>query len=203
MIPFQELKEETRGWMNETSAALIEYFLSKRAGSSEPGDVLEVGVWRGQSAALIASCMRDDTVERLYLSDLFEAPIITASETTVSVLEAQKWWDANPPLSVGDTVVLVRKLTGKTPICVKGPSGALDLPGPFRFVHVDGGHDETTCRADCEYSLGALRPGGVLCVDDYDNETYPGVRRAVDALMREGKCSLILVAGGKAYVERS
>lgn len=41
-----------------------------------------------------------------------------------------------------------------------------DLGGPFDLVHVDGGHDESTCLHDIEMAFQVLASGGVVIVDD-------------------------------------
>jgi predicted O-methyltransferase YrrM len=60
----------------------------------------------------------------------------------------------------------------------------LDVEGLDVF-HVDGDHTERGASRDMELAWGALRPGGVLLVDDCD--FIPAVRRAVDAFcLRRG-----------------
>lgn len=56
---------------------------------------------------------------------------------------------------------------------------ALDVPDPVDYALVDADHSYVGCLHDCELAWAALRPGGVLAVDD----TEPGgeVRRAAEA----------------------
>jgi predicted O-methyltransferase YrrM len=50
------------------------------------------------------------------------------------------------------------------------------------IVFIDGGHSESEVSADIQAWLPLLRPGGVICGDDYC-EKYPGVERAVRWLL--------------------
>ena len=51
------------------------------------------------------------------------------------------------------------------------------------LVFIDGDHSEEGVREDLEHWLPKMRPGGVLGGHDYGNPQYPGVARAVDALL--------------------
>lgn len=190
MIRYQELRERTAGWLPEYSFHVVRALMARQS----CGDVLEIGVWRGQSAVALASCMRPG--ETLFLSDLFAAPRITSEETTVDTSQAQTWWDQNPPLDEFTVTALVEELTDVTPVCVRGPSSELSLPGPFRLVHVDGCHSYEACAHDCQYALEHLTSDGLLVVDDYEKPEYPGVRCAVDEL----DARLFYFDGAKAYL---
>ena len=54
------------------------------------------------------------------------------------------------------------------------------LPSSLDFVFIDADHAEESVRADIAAWRGKIRPGGLICGDDYD---IPGVRAAVDSLI--------------------
>jgi hypothetical protein len=49
----------------------------------------------------------------------------------------------------------------------------------FDIVFVDGDHRYAACLNDCENAWKALRPGGLLIIDDYGNNFHPEVEWAV------------------------
>lgn len=51
----------------------------------------------------------------------------------------------------------------------------------FDLVWIDGDHEAATVAQDVRNALLLLRPGGTLVVHDYDEDTCPGVREALDA----------------------
>lgn len=50
----------------------------------------------------------------------------------------------------------------------------------FDLVFVDGDHRRAPARRDMESSLGALREGGIMLVDDYSNPDTADVTRAIN-----------------------
>jgi hypothetical protein len=54
------------------------------------------------------------------------------------------------------------------------------------LLYVDGDHTEEGARRDIEAWAPHLAPGAVIAVDDYGHPDWPGVGRAVDALVAEG-----------------
>jgi len=53
-------------------------------------------------------------------------------------------------------------------------------------VFLDAGHDEASVAADILAWMPAVRPGGLLAGDDYNNN-WPGVNAAVDRLLPAAK----------------
>jgi hypothetical protein len=51
----------------------------------------------------------------------------------------------------------------------------------FDLVWIDGDHAAAAVAHDVEWARKLLRPGGTLACHDYDEDTCPGVRQALDA----------------------
>ena len=51
----------------------------------------------------------------------------------------------------------------------------------FDLVWIDGDHEAPVVAHDVEWARKLLRPAGTLAVHDYDEDTCPGVRQALDA----------------------
>jgi Methyltransferase domain len=74
----------------------------------------------------------------------------------------------------------------------EGDSSALDAPalkrlagGAYRLISIDGGHSAKTTAHDLAIAVEALAPGGVIILDDYFNEMWPGVSEGVHRYFRE------------------
>lgn len=48
------------------------------------------------------------------------------------------------------------------------------------LLFIDGGHSYEDVKIDCEKYLPKLRVGGFVAFHDYNNESFPGVKQAVD-----------------------
>lgn len=59
---------------------------------------------------------------------------------------------------------------------------AARTPALYDFVFLDADHSYAGCKADIEAWASKVKPGGLLCGHDYENEAFPkfGVKRAVD-----------------------
>jgi len=64
--------------------------------------------------------------------------------------------------------------------------GMRDPARPVGLLYVDGDHTEEGARRDIVAWAPHLAPGAVIAVDDYGHPDWPGVGRAVDALVAEG-----------------
>lgn len=52
-------------------------------------------------------------------------------------------------------------------------------PGTFDLAFIDGGHSHACVQSDIRFWLPLVRPGGIICGDDYDRKDC-GVAAAVD-----------------------
>lgn len=142
------------------------------------GDLLEVGVWRGGTGALIAQrarqCGLDDTV---YLCDTFSG--------VVKAGERDSWYSGGEHADADAASVraLMERLGLEGVEVLEGvfPEDAGDrLEGrSFRFCHLDVDVYEST-RAAFDWVWERMVPGGIVVFDDYGFATCDGVRRFVD-----------------------
>jgi hypothetical protein len=148
----------------DTIAALL------YATSGVPGDLAEVGVYRGGSAKVIATIRPDrvlhlfDTFAGMPVDDLFPEGH-RQGDFDVKLEDVKSYLDGlNVAFHVGAF-----------------PHTAAELPedAVFSFVHVDGDIYQTT-RLAIDYFWPRMAPGGVMVFDDYRWPACPGVARAVD-----------------------
>lgn len=156
-------------------------WLSDYAGmmGSVPGNVAEVGVFRGDFALCINVAFPGDP---LYLFDTFEGfpESDVQSEMGNPASETHKY-DAT---SV--EYVLSRLPHPERAVIRKGyfPDTAVGLPDGFKFVNLDLDLYAPTL-AGLRLFYPNMVNGGVLLVHDYFSDAYPGVKRAVAEFERD------------------
>jgi macrocin-O-methyltransferase TylF-like protien len=138
------------------------------------GDMAELGVYRGNSAAVLAHYARQHS-RRVWLFDTFQG---FDERDLVGGDEAK-------PLVFGDTSIdQVRDIVGEDAVrFVKGrfpQSVPAELyESRFCLAHIDCDLYEPT-KAGLEFFYPRLSPGGLLIVHDYANPWWDGIKRAVD-----------------------
>lgn len=134
-----------------------------------PGDVAELGVYRGGTAALLGRYAYDC---KLRLFDTFAG--LPADDTCGTHRAGEFAADEAD-------VVAFLKTQRVIPLVYKGVFPATAPAGvKYRFVHVDGDLYQTTQDA-IAYFGPRMVPGGLMMFDDYRWKNTPGVARAVDA----------------------
>lgn len=151
-----------------------------------PGDVAEVGVYKGGTALWLASCM--ESTKRLLLFDTFRGmpPVDserdkhkegdfsdTSEEHVISLL-------SQPPVAPNLRIYIHK---GLFPLDTGREAGS----GPFSLVHLDV--DIYTSVRDClAFFHPRMSPGGYIVLDDYLEPNCPGAKAAADEFSkRTGK----------------
>ena len=137
------------------------------------GDLAELGVYLGKSAALVGwHCRPGETFTAI---DLFEQEAESEAnrvENAVSYPELSQAAFERNYLTVNDSL----------PVIVRGPSATVvdhATHGSHRFVHVDASHLYEHVVEDIEAARTLLKPGGVVVFDDFRAPHTPGVAAAV------------------------
>ncbi|TMJ23732.1 MAG: class I SAM-dependent methyltransferase, partial [Alphaproteobacteria bacterium] len=149
-----EKVEAIPGWFGFHSYALWRSLLDFQKAEDVRGDLLEIGVWRGRSASVLASYRRDG--ETLYLCDLeVDGEALRAVFDTVGA--------ASPRM-----------------VAISAPSselpGRLDLRAlhqAVRWMHIDGEHTGAAVYAELELAHRIVRADGLVVIDDFFSPRYP------------------------------
>ena len=73
--------------------------------------------------------------------------------------------------------------------------------GPVRLFSVDGGHTADITASDLALAEASLCPGGIVILDDYFNEAWPGVSEGAARYLALGASPLVPVAiGGNKFI---
>ena len=142
-----------------------------------PGNVAELGVYKGNTACILAPFARTQG-KRLYLFDTFEG-FATQDIERPSQIRAfsDTSLDAVRQL-VGDQGV--QYVVGHFP----GSTNQIDDDLKFCLVHIDCDLYEPTA-AGLAYFYPRLSRGGMLIIHDYLSPHWPGLTRAVDRFLSD------------------
>ncbi len=181
------------GWMTFEDFAAFGLVLSTQIAEEPRGDLAELGVYKGKSAAVIgAYCLSD---ELFTVVDLFD--------------DGGKTDRANERENAREYAGLSRRefetnylsVHPALPVVVQGPSTSItDVArhGTHRFVHIDASHLYDHVRKDIAAAQVLLRASGVVVLDDYRSAHTPGVAAATWAAVAEG-LRPVLLTGNKLY----
>ena len=183
---YRRFAGDLEGWFGEGAIALWDALLSFQDQQSIRGHLLEIGVWKGKSAALMALHAKAGT--KLILADyqLKHEPIdrALASAGLAPAVEVVKIGGDSRALHVHPIL----------PECFQG----------VRWMHIDGEHSARAVSSDMAFANQVLSPDGVLVIDDFFSWLYPQVTEAVLRYVRSfpDDFALFLCGYNKAYLAR-
>jgi O-methyltransferase len=165
---------------------------------SVPGDVLEVGVWRGGSGCLLAlQCARGDVPATVFLCDTFSGVVQAGDEDPI--YEGGEHSDTSAELVDALAAHLgldnVRVLVGTFP----DDTADAIADRRFKLCHLDV-DVYAGSKASLEWAWPRLVPGGVVVVDDYGGDGMDGVRHAVDEFVGRVGCRMTYNLNGHAVL---
>jgi glycosyltransferase involved in cell wall biosynthesis len=74
----------------------------------------------------------------------------------------------------------------------------------FNFVYIDGEHSEAAVNSDFGMMFPYVVKGGVIAIDDYKNQAWPGVTKAYRSILDKykGKISIIISDDKTSFLEK-
>lgn len=175
----QTVEDKVRGWFFVYDHALF-HMIMRDLQQDVQGDVCEIGVAFGRSAIAVSNYRRQG--DTMYLFDHFKEEERQEAENNIT--KYGTYTDVDWRL--GDTTVL-------TP-------DTLDIK-PIRFLHIDGSHEHGAVYKDlCNFST-KMADGGVIVMDDYNDQEYPGVNSGTLQFLFENPDWVLFVIGqNKGYL---
>lgn len=177
------------GYFQPLDVALFRLLLS-----TGRGDLAELGVLHGRSAALVGSYLGPG--ETFTVADLWERPAgdgANATENSTSY----------PGLTRASFEANYRRLhDGRLPVVVQGESSTIvdHAPhGTHRFVHIDASHLYDHVVLDIAAARTLLAPDGVVVFDDYRTAHAPGVAAAAWSAVTGGGLRPFALTDMKMY----
>lgn len=127
------------------------------------GDILEVGVWRGGTGALLAKAIQDRSDKKVFLADTFTG-VVKAGENDTLYLGGE-----HSDTSVEVVNDLLRSLDVVNTEILKGifpDETEAAVPGKIAFLHCDV-DVYTSTRDIVSWALPRLSIGSIMVFDDY------------------------------------
>jgi hypothetical protein len=165
------------GMLSEFSIAAMDSLLAFQTERGIKGDMVELGVFRGKSAAVLAGRLSPDETLHLYdIADYFDRPALAQTGARLSY-------------NVGSTLALSKRRFSKHSI---------------RFCHVDASHMFDPTIHEIALADFMLAPDGILCLDDYTNLNYSQILAATFKYLftKRTDLTIFLVTNEKAYLCR-
>ncbi|MFZ1075041.1 MAG: TylF/MycF/NovP-related O-methyltransferase [Minisyncoccia bacterium] len=170
-----KVSKETKMLISDHEA--YQLMMAVRRTKKIPGDIAEVGTYRGGSSKLIAIARGDDSAKHIYLFDTFEGlPPLTDIDRT-------HFTDDQYPADLAEVTAYLAPYPNVS--LHKGifpQSAGPILDKRFSFVHLDVDLYEAT-RDAIKFFYPRMERGAVLISHDYS--TAPGVRKAIDEFMAD------------------
>ena len=182
-----------QGWLDPTAIEAITLLSWTQAKLGVSGGVSEIGIHHGRLFILLHLLRRGDESSAAY--DLFE---MQDANVDASGLGDKATFLDNLRRHGDDTertVVKSRNSLDMTAAEVRADAGAV------RLFSVDGGHTADITASDLALAEGSLCPGGIVILDDYFNESWPGVSEGAARYLSSGASKLVPVAiGGNKFM---
>lgn len=170
--------------------------------SAPKGDVIEIGSLVGKSAAVLSFLARRYQIGNVLAIDPWQSEAATQHDSpdTVRVCMVGEWeYEMLPqdfvinmlPIGLGNFNYLRQEsskgfeIFRKNHTVVSQAFGRVDYQGRIAVIHIDGNHDYTQVKQDCELWLPLLAQDGWLILDDYLWAHGDGPHRVGDALLEQ------------------
>jgi len=151
---------------------------------NESLNAIEVGVYRGGTSHYICSVLQKlhGNLSRFYCVDTFEGH-------SVQDLPEGNEGSHSPSMFSDTSFERVKASLGEFPFAEVLKARIQDVTEKmadrtFHFIHLDVDIFEPTLFA-LDFFIPRLAVGGIVCVDDYNKKTCPGVRSAIERVMLE------------------
>lgn len=153
------------GLLDDEAAQATEDVLTYQRSRGLTADIMEIGVGRGKYFILLAKGLADEEI--IVGIDVFESlppdQDVTPSSRDDCILALKRWL---PELWGTDRLIILEDDSRN----VAKSDYATTIHGTFRFISVDGGHDEVTVYSDLQLAHHLLIKGGLVALDDGHDE---------------------------------
>ena len=183
-VGFQESADAVQrieGMLSPFSIAVMDMMLSFQESLPAKGDILEIGTYKGKSAALLGRHLRDG--EQLVLVDI-------ADHLDPAAIEPFK---GKTDFILSDSSALRKSLPRYS-----------DRHRTFRFIHIDASHGYEETFRELELANELLAPLGIISLDDFTNLNYSQNIAAIFKYLYTGGSDLVmlLTTNEKGYLCR-
>lgn len=174
--------QQIPGWFLDEAAAIWDIFLSYQNMTGVSGHLMEVGVYKGKSALLMAMHAQPrDEVVLVDIDSLSDAKAILSNlqNTDIHYLEMESF----------DLI--------RTDLVATGGN-------KFRWISIDAEHTREAVHRDLGYANQLLSRDGIIAMDDFFQPAYPQITAAVYEFLaaHAGELTMFICGFNKAYLCR-
>jgi predicted O-methyltransferase YrrM len=186
LAEYLDVHRATEGWFAFESAAIWDSLLAFQEQRQFRGHLLEIGVYKGKSAALLARRTRGE--EHLWLVDRF----LRREDVEATLRRVRSLPSPRVHLENHDSYLLHTH------------PGLAGQERSFRFVHIDGEHSGAAIQNDLALAHRYGSPQVLVSVDDIFQWVYPQLTESLFRYLRQhpDQFTMILVGYNKAYLAR-
>jgi hypothetical protein len=186
------------GWLQPEAARCIVCLHDAQRRNGIRGSVAEIGVHHGKLFILLCLLRNEDEIAVGY--DLFgqqDQNIDNSGKGSLGILR-----DNLRAANVGTSNV---KLITANSLELTGARVLRDSGSPVRLFSIDGGHTADITRNDLSIAADAIADDGVIILDDFFNEAWPGVATGTAHFLRDNPGMLVpfAILGNKVFFART
>lgn len=182
-LRFQKEFDHLPGFTAPESMCIWDFLLEFQSQTWQPASFLEIGVYYGHSAMMLAlHCKSEETILLIDPSDYVEE-----AKKVLSGFRAAKFEIIKARSSDKQSWALTSRYTHA-----------------LRWIHVDGDHKAEAVWNDLSLANFLLADTGIICVDDFFNPGYPQLTYTVCQYLEQNRTQLQLFLCGynKGYLTR-
>ncbi len=182
---YREKYASLPGWFEDEAQAVWDCLLSWQTELEIPGNLGEIGVFKGKSATLAALHAKENE------KCLFIDPILNDEI-------ANRLVEAHPGSQ--EQLHFIKSVSDP----LTNPQFIAKWNKSFRWFHIDGEHSGMAVSNDLKIADTLLHRQGIVSLDDFLNDRYPQVSMAVFSYLAKepGSFALVLCGFKKAYLCR-
>ena len=196
MKNYLEHADKIEGWFNHK--IMLPVLTSINELQSQSGNILEIGVHHGKSFIPMLYLLRED--EHAIAVDIFEDQQFNYDKSgkgnkeifikNLNLVFDQKFLDKNLTIIKADSTQLTSQdLLNFYPNNNK-----------YRIISIDGSHTKSATLKDLKNSIDIITDDGVIIIDDYKNENWPGVKAAVDDFLYQDNNFRVFFIDHKKFI---
>ena len=188
--------QKVDGWLLEVAIALIISLDRAQQEYEVKGNICEIGVHHGRLFILLDLLTREG--ENALAIDVFSEQHLNYDQSGkgdrdifLNNIDTHVKTQANLRVVQSDSSIL----DGSKIIELAG--------GEIRLFSIDGSHTKEMTYHDLTTASHALTPGGIIILDDYFNEAWPGVSEGAHHFFADNKSPLVVpfaVGGNKVFL---
>ena len=184
------------GWLDRYSAILIADLCRFQSGQRIFGSLAEIGVHMGRLFLLLHLAKLPD--EKSLAIDVFDDQHLNIDKSGYG---SRKRFLSNATRWCGNhDFEIIQKSSLDLSVCE-----ILDRIGRCRIISIDGGHSEECVMNDLRLAEGALLDEGVVVLDDFFHQSWPGVASGASRHMIDSNMALrpFGITPNKLYLAKS